>query len=146
MPSPRATSRLLKTGPVGICPLGNGEIPDVRSAQSPTQHAGHRGSGERVPRDHPRRRIKAVADAALAQLLPTFDATAFTKNRQRLLAHDAGRALFDKTVWAADQGELLSDVHFSMDGTLSEAVANLGASGPRRSRRTRPRTTIPATW
>ena len=70
-----------------------------------------------MPRDHPRRRIKAVSDATLAQLLPTFDATVFTKNRQRLLVHDAGRALFDKAVWAADQGELLSDAHFSMDGT-----------------------------
>ncbi len=27
----------------------------------------------RVPRDHPLRRIKAVADAALAELSPTFD-------------------------------------------------------------------------
>ena len=73
MPPPRATSRLLKTELVGICPLGNGGIPDARSAQSPTQHAGHRGFGERVPRDHPLRRIKAVPDAALVPLSPTFD-------------------------------------------------------------------------
>ncbi len=31
----------------------------------------------------------------------SFDATVFTKNRQRLLAHDAGRTLFDEVVWAA---------------------------------------------
>ena len=32
----------------------------------------------------------------------SFDATVFTKNRQRLMAHDVGRALFDEVVWAAD--------------------------------------------
>ena len=29
----------------------------------------------------------------------SFDATVFTKNRPRLLVHDAGRALFDEVVW-----------------------------------------------
>ncbi|MDE0672422.1 MAG: leucine-rich repeat domain-containing protein [Caldilineaceae bacterium] len=48
----------------------------------------------------------------------SFDATVFTKNRPRLLAHDAGRALFDEVVWAADEEGLLSDEHFSVDGTL----------------------------
>jgi len=55
----------------------------------------------------------------------SFDATVFTKNRQRLLAHDAGRALFDEVVWAADGEGLLSDEHFSVDGTLIEAAASL---------------------
>ena len=32
----------------------------------------------------------------------SFDATVFAKNRQRLLVHDAGRALFDEVVWTAD--------------------------------------------
>ena len=35
------------------------------------------------------------------------DATVFIKNRPRLLAHDAGRALFDEVVWAADAEGLL---------------------------------------
>ena len=55
----------------------------------------------------------------------SFDAMVFTKNRQRLLAHDAGRALFDEVVWAADEEGLLSDEHFSVDGTLIEAAASL---------------------
>ncbi len=71
----------------------------------------------------------------------SFDTTIFTKNRQRLPAHDAGRALLDEVGWVAYQEGLLSDAHFSVDATLSEAVANPGASGPGRSRRTRPRTT-----
>ena len=29
---------------------------------------------------------------------PSFDATVFTKNRQRLINHDVGRALFDEVV------------------------------------------------
>ena len=138
---------------------------------------------ERVPQHHPLRRIKAVADAALARLSPefdrmyarvgrasvpperllkvsllialysvrserafceeleynllyrwlldmdlmerSFDATVFTKNRQRLMDHDVGRALFDEVVWAADGEGLLSDEHFSVDGTLIEAAASL---------------------
>ena len=64
----------------------------------------------------------------------SFDTTVFTKNQQRLLAHDAGRALFDEVVWATHQKGLLSDAHFSVDAALlSEAVANPGASGPGRS-------------
>ena len=39
--------------------------------------------------------------------------------------HDAGRALFDEVVWAADEEGLLSDEHFSVDGTLFEAAASL---------------------
>ena len=55
----------------------------------------------------------------------SFDATVFTKNRQRLLAHDAGRALFDEVVWTANEEGLLSDEHFSVDGTLIEAASSL---------------------
>ena len=54
----------------------------------------------------------------------SFDATVFTQNRQRLLAHDAGRALCDEVVWAADGEGLLSDEHVSVDGTLIEAAAS----------------------
>ena len=34
------------------------------------------------------------------------------------MAHDVGRALCDEVVWAADGEGLLSDEHFSVDGTL----------------------------
>ena len=47
----------------------------------------------------------------------SFDAAVFTKNRQRLLAHDAGRVLFNEG--------LLSDEYFSVDGTLIETAASL---------------------
>ena len=54
----------------------------------------------------------------------SFDSTVFTQNRQRLLARDADRALFDEVVWAADGEGLLSDEHVSVDGTLIEAAAS----------------------
>ena len=72
----------------------------------------------------------------------SFDATVVTKNRQRLLAHDGGRALFDEVVWASDGEGLLSDEHFTMGGTLIEAAASPGTAGPWRDRR---RTTIRTT-
>ncbi len=138
---------------------------------------------ERIPRDHPLRTIKVVADEALERLSPdfdrmyskvgrgsvpperllkasllislysvrserafceeleynllfrwflgmdlmegSFDPTVFTKNRRRLLAHRIGQLLFDEVVWEAGRQGLLSDEHFSVDGTLIEAAASI---------------------
>lgn len=55
----------------------------------------------------------------------SFDPTVFTKNRRRLLEHKIGQALFDEVVWEADRQGLLSDEHFSVDGTLIEAAASI---------------------
>ena len=66
------------------------------------------------------------------QLMETsFDATVFTKNRQRLLEHQVGQQLFDRVVLAADRHGLLSDEHFTVDGTLIEAAASLKSFRPR---------------
>jgi transposase len=56
---------------------------------------------------------------------PSFDPTVFTKNRERLLKHRVGQQLFDEVVLAADRRGLLSDEHFTVDGTLIEAAASL---------------------
>lgn len=138
---------------------------------------------ERVPVAHPLRAIKRLADDALAELSPTFDAmyhvggrpsipperllkasllialysvrserafcdeldyqllfrwfldmtlmepsfdpTTFTKNRGRLLEHAVGQRLFDEVVLQAQEQGLLSDEHFTVDGTLIEACASL---------------------
>ena len=138
---------------------------------------------ERVPKDHPLRTIKAVADEALERLsaefdrmyskvgrasVPperllkasllislysvrserafceeleynllfrwfldmnlmerSFDPTVFTKNRRRLLEHRVGQALFDEVLLEADRRGLLSDEHFSVDGTLIEAAEDV---------------------
>jgi transposase len=137
----------------------------------------------RVPPSHPLRRIKALADDALAKLSPVFDAmysatgrpsipperllkssllmalytvrserlfceqldynllfrwfldmsmledgfdsTAFTHNRQRLLAHDVAGEFFRTVVEQARSARLMSQEHFTVDGTLIESWASL---------------------
>src|SRR5258708_4724113 len=56
---------------------------------------------------------------------PSFDPTSFTKNRARLLEHKVAREFFDTVVWHAQRRHLLSDEHFTVDGTLIEAAASL---------------------
>jgi transposase len=50
-----------------------------------------------------------------------WDATVFTKNRQRLVAGDIADAFFAAVLKQARQRNLLSDEHFTVDGTLLEA-------------------------
>lgn len=137
---------------------------------------------ELIPAEHPLRRIKATAEAALRRLEPVFaamysergrpsippeqllksqllialysvrsdrlfceqlrynflfrwfldlapeaqpfDASTFSKNRERLLAHEVALRFFDAVVILARRHGLLSDEHFSVDGTLIEAWAS----------------------
>jgi len=138
---------------------------------------------QRVPKGHPLRRIKALADAALAQLSPrfdemysavgrpsipperllkasllmalytvrsermfceqlnynllfrwfldmdvtepSFDHSTFSRNRARLLEHTVADEFFRAVVAQARALKLLSDEHFTVDGTLIEAWASL---------------------
>ncbi len=137
----------------------------------------------RVPTNHPIRRIKKLADDALAKLSPvfdemysgtgrpsipperllkatllmalytirserqfceqldynllyrwfldmdmtesSFDATVFTHNRERLIAHDVAGEFFRAVVEQARAAQLMSSEHFTVDGTLIEAAASL---------------------
>ena len=56
---------------------------------------------------------------------PSFDATVFTKNRRRLPGHKVGRKLFEEVAYEADRRGLMSDEHFSVDGTLIEAAVSI---------------------
>ena len=134
---------------------------------------------KRVPKDHPIRRIRQLADAALAQLSPVFDEmysavgrpsipperllkasllmalhtvrsermfceqldynflfrwfldleadepsfdhSTFSRNRARLLEHTVADEFFRAIVAQARALKLLSDEHFTVDGTLIEA-------------------------
>lgn len=136
---------------------------------------------QRVPKDHPLRAIRAMADRALKELGPCFDAiyassgrpsmaperllhalllqvlytvrserllmeqldynflfrwfvglnidervwdaTVFTKNRDRLLAGEVAEGFFAAVLGQARERGLLSDEHFTVDGTLIEAWA-----------------------
>jgi transposase len=54
---------------------------------------------------------------------PVWVPTVFTKNRERLMEGDIAEKFFDQVLDQARNGDLLSDEHFSVDGTLIEAWA-----------------------
>ncbi len=145
--------------------------------------------GQRVPSDHPLRRIRELADAALKALWPTFeslyakvgrpsipperllrasllqyfygirserllmeqldynllfrwfvglgmddevwDASTFSKNRERLLDGDVAQKFLKAVLDQAREAGLTSDEHFSIDGTLVEAWASQKSFKPK---------------
>ncbi len=54
---------------------------------------------------------------------PVWDVTVFTKNRDRLLAGAVATVFFEQVLAQAKAQRLLSDEHFTVDGTLIEAWA-----------------------
>ncbi len=62
---------------------------------------------------------------------PSFDPSTFSKNRERLLKHNVAQQFFDQVVLAAVSLDLLSDEHFTVDGTLIEAAASLKSFQPK---------------
>lgn len=60
-----------------------------------------------------------------------WDHSSFTTNRDRLIEHDAVRILFGNIVAQAEAAGLLSDEHFSVDGTLIRAWASNKSIVPR---------------
>jgi transposase len=56
---------------------------------------------------------------------PGIDHSTLSRNRERLLDHDVAGEFFHAVVQVADEEKLLSDEHFSVDGTLIEAWASL---------------------
>jgi len=142
-----------------------------------------------VPVEHPIRRIRAIADAALAELSTTFtamyapggrhsvppehllkgtllmalysmrserqfcerlqydllfkwflglnisdrafDHASFSKNRERLLKHAVAEQFLAAVTQEAQRRRLISDDHFTVDGTLLQAWASLKSVRPR---------------
>ncbi len=62
---------------------------------------------------------------------PIWDVTVFTKNRERLLEGDTAQAFFDQVLGQARAHALLSDEHFTVDGTLLEAWAGQKSFKPK---------------
>ena len=54
---------------------------------------------------------------------PVWDHSTFSKNRDRLLEGDIAQAFLGEVIALADRHHLLSDEHFTVDGTLIEAWA-----------------------
>lgn len=61
----------------------------------------------------------------------SFDASTFSKNRERLLEHDVARQFFSQVIRQAKEEKLLSAEHFSVDGTLIESLASLKSVRPK---------------
>lgn len=149
--------------------------------------------GDLVPKDHPLRLVKGLADAALWELNSTFDKmyskkgrasvpperllkatllmafysvrserlfceqlaynmlfrwfldmdnsegpfdhSTFSQNRERLLKHDVAGKFFAEIVGQARDKGLMSDDHFTVDGTLIEAWASLKSFRPKGEKR-----------
>jgi transposase len=62
---------------------------------------------------------------------PVWDVTVFTKNRDRLLEGDIARGFLQALLADPQVKPLLSDDHFSVDGTLIEAWASMKSFRPK---------------
>lgn len=62
---------------------------------------------------------------------PVWDVTVFTKNRDRLIDGDVAAKFFQAVLARPEVEALLSDEHFSVDGTLIEAFASMKSFKPK---------------
>ena len=69
---------------------------------------------------------------------PVWDVTVFTKNRDRLLEAEVAREFFRLVVAEAKTANLMSQEHFTVDGTLLEACAGLKSFKKRDAAETAP--------
>jgi transposase len=61
----------------------------------------------------------------------SFHHSGFSHNRQRLIEHDVARKFLRETVRLAQDRGLMSDEHFSVDGTMIEAWASMKSFRPK---------------
>ncbi len=69
-----------------------------------------------------------------------WDATVFTKNRDRLLEAEVAKEFLAQVVEQARAQGLTSDEHFTVDGTLLEAWASVKSFQPKEKKSCRRRT------
>ena len=67
----------------------------------------------------------------LAMDAPIWDVTVFTKNRDRFLEGEVAAQFFQAVLGQPEVRALLSDEHFSVDGTLIEALASMKSFRPK---------------
>ena len=65
---------------------------------------------------------------------PVWDPTVFSKNRERLMEADVARTFFQEVGQLAREEGLMSDEHFTVDGTLIEACASQKSFQPKGER------------
>ena len=61
----------------------------------------------------------------------SFDPSTFSKNRERLMAHEVAQVFFHSVVDKARAAHLMSAEHFTVDGTLIDAWASLKSFKPK---------------
>ena len=61
---------------------------------------------------------------------PVWDATTFTKNRERFEKHGLLRTFFDRVVEGGYMDQLMSEEHFAVDGTLIQSYASMKSLRP----------------
>jgi transposase len=64
-------------------------------------------------------------------MAPVFNHSTFSKNRKRLMDHDIAHEFFAEVVSLARKNRLMSEEHFSVDGTLIEAWASMKSFRPK---------------
>ena len=69
--------------------------------------------------------------ASVCRWTPVWDATVYSKNRDRLVAGDVAARFLQAVLRGAGVRRLLSDEHFSVDGTLIEAWASMKSFRPK---------------
>jgi hypothetical protein len=62
---------------------------------------------------------------------PSFEASTFSRNRERLIRHEVAERFLAAIVEQARKDRLLSSEHFSVDGTLIEAWASMKSFRPK---------------
>jgi len=62
---------------------------------------------------------------------PAFDASSFSKNKERLLEHQVAHEFLSAVIKDARRRRLLSEDHFTVDGTLLEAWASFKSFRPK---------------
>ncbi len=67
-------------------------------------------------------------------LEPSFDHSTFSANRSRLLEHEVAVRFFGAVVEAAREQALMSDEHFTVDGSLIESWASIKSFRPKGDR------------
>jgi transposase len=60
-----------------------------------------------------------------------FDASSFSRNRERLLEHEVAHRFLQTVVGLAAKNRLMSSEHFSVDGTLIQAWASMKSFRPK---------------
>jgi transposase len=62
---------------------------------------------------------------------PVWHPTTYSQNRDRLLEHEVAKIFFDEIVHLAKEQGLVSEEHFTVDGTLLESMASIKSFKPK---------------